>query len=597
MVISKFHLRHGLVGAGLYCSSVLAVSAQVHPNIILIMADDQGYGDLGITGNPHIKTPVLDRFGKESIRFTNFFVCPVSAPTRSSLMTGRYSMRTGIRDTYNGGAIMAASEVTIAEMLRDAGYRTGIFGKWHLGDNYPSRPCDQGFDESVIHLSGGMAQPGDFTTYLRGDSSYFDPVLWHNGKQQRYQGYCTDIFTERAIDFIEKNRDRPFFCYIAFNAPHTPLQVPDSYYQMYRNIDPSSGFSADPRPFQTMNEKDKEDARRVYAMVSNIDDNMRKLLKKIDELGISENTAVIYLTDNGPQQRRYLAGMRGLKGSVYNGGVRVPFFFRYPALKISNKDVDVTSAHIDVLPTIAQLCGATVPQDRKIDGRSLLPYIIKGERPADDERPLFFYWTRHNPEKYINIALMKGRYKLVGQTGYDADIDDFQMFDLIYDPYEQVNIVGNYHSTATLMKKELDSMLTELASSANMVDPPRIETGTASENPVFLDRNDAGGERGIWEQEEIYGLWNLSVHEGFYNIRFRFIKPVPAGGSLVIELNSVTYRLSNSKDNQLMLEMKDVFLPDIRCQFVPWYETAGKRILPLWLEIEKVPGPASGQNH
>ena len=221
-----------LLAAGLTGAPSVAAQPENHPNIILIITDDQGYGDFGFTGNPHVKTPVLDNFAKQSIRFNNFYVCPVSAPTRAGLMTGRYSLRTGVRDTYNGGAMMASSEVTIAEMLREAGYATGIFGKWHLGDNYPMRPCDQGFDESVIHLAGGMGQPGDFTTWPNGDSSYFDPVLWHNGKQQKYVGYCSDIFTSNAVDFLEENRNRPFFCYLAFNAPHTPLQVPERYYNL-----------------------------------------------------------------------------------------------------------------------------------------------------------------------------------------------------------------------------------------------------------------------------------------------------------------------------------------------------------------------------
>ena len=223
------YIGSSLLTAGLTGAPSVAAQPENRPNVILIITDDQGYGDFGFTGNPHVKTPVLDNFAKQSIRFNNFYVCPVSAPTRAGLMTGRYSLRTGVRDTYNGGAMMASSEVTIAEMLREGGYATGIFGKWHLGDNYPMRPCDQGFDESLIHLAGGMGQPGDFTTWPRGDSSYFDPVLWHNGKQQKYDGYCSDIFTSNAVDFLEKNRSRPFFCYLAFNAPHTPLQVPERY--------------------------------------------------------------------------------------------------------------------------------------------------------------------------------------------------------------------------------------------------------------------------------------------------------------------------------------------------------------------------------
>jgi arylsulfatase len=307
----NFKTKLALALAMLLGLSKFGLSQSVeHPNVIIIITDDQGYGDLGVTGNPHVKTPVIDKFANENIRFDKFYVSPVCAPTRSSLMTGRHSLRTGVRDTYNGGATMAANEVTIAEMLKQANYTSGIFGKWHLGDNYPSRPNDQGFDESLIHLSGGMGQVGDFTTYFQFNKSYFDPVLWHNGKTQAYKGYCSDIFADEAVRFIEKNKNNPFFCYLSFNAPHTPLQVPDEYYEMYKNIDPSKGFEKDERPFPNMTEKDKEDARKVYAMVSNIDDNIGKVLDKLDELNNMHNTQYIIMTYNGPQQRRYVSGMR-----------------------------------------------------------------------------------------------------------------------------------------------------------------------------------------------------------------------------------------------------------------------------------------------
>ena len=359
---------------------------------MLIITDDQGYGDLGITGNPHVKTPVLDAFAKGSGQVQQLLRIPGLCAYPFQPDDRRYSLRTGVRDTYNGGAIMASNEVTIAEMLKQTNYKTGAFGKWHLGDNYPSTPNYQGFDESVIHLSGGMGQVGDFTTYFQRDSSYFDPVLWHNGKQESYDGYCSDIFTDQAIDFIEKNHQSPLFCYLSFNAPHTPLQVPDEYYQMYKDIDPATGFEEDARPFVKMSEKDKEDARKVYAMVTNIDDNVGKVLQKLDELKIADNTIVIFMTDNGPQQIRYVAGMRGRKGRVYQGGVRVPFYMRYPALLKADKDVETPAAHIDILPTLSQLCHVSVPADRKIDGRSLLP-LLKGESVDWAGRPLFFYWT------------------------------------------------------------------------------------------------------------------------------------------------------------------------------------------------------------
>jgi arylsulfatase A-like enzyme len=470
-------------------------------------------------------------------------------------------------------------------MLKAEGYATGIFGKWHLGDNYPCRPGDQGFDESLIHLTGGMAQPGDITTYLRNDSAYFDPVLWHNGKQQKYKGYCSDIFASNAAGFIERNSRKPFFCYLAFNAPHTPLQVPDAYYNMYRNTDPSSGFSGSSVP--EMTDKDKEDARRVYAMVTNIDDNVGKVLKKVDEAGIAKNTIVIFMTDNGPQQRRYVAGMRGLKGSVFRGGVRVPFLIRYPEGKVTDRDINYTSAHIDVLPTVAELCGAKVAADRKIDGRSMVPFL-KGMSLPEDDRALFFYWTRRNPEKYNNIALMKGKYRLVGQTDHHARAEDFQLFDIAADPSEKENVVMLNRETAAAMKFLLDSVLADLTSSRNMIEPPYISIGTRYENPVFLNRNDAWGEREVWEQEEVYGVWRVDVAKGHYKIRYRFKNPVPPKGRMVVDLKSLSFQQKNSEAGLNSIEMKNLELPGGKCEFYPYYEVAGKRILPLWVEIERI---------
>jgi arylsulfatase len=564
-----------------------AAQTENRPNVILIITDDQGYGDLGFTGNPHVQTPVIDRLAGESIRFNQFYVSPVCAPTRSSLMTGRYSLRTGVRDTYNGGATMAASEVTIAELLKPAGYQTAIFGKWHLGDNYPSRPNDQGFDEALYHLSGGMGQVGDFTTWFRADSSYFDPVLWHNGKMQKYSGYCTDIFTEQAIRFIEKNRQSPFFCYLSFNAPHTPLQVPDNYYQKYKHIDPAAGFENDSRPFPAMSEKDKEDARKVYAMVSNIDDNLEKLFKKLEELKIADNTLVIFMTDNGPQQPRYVAGMRGRKGSVYRGGVRVPFFLRYPAKFNGNREIETTAAHIDILPTLAEICQAKIPETLKTDGKSLVP-LLNGKSIDWADRPLFFYWNRRYPELYNNIALQQGKYKLVGQTNYNAALEEFELFDIQHDPYENKNLVSEKKEVALALKKELDRLYRELIFSENIINPPRIMVGNQNENPVFLNRNDADGERGIWAQEEIYGKWLIHVAEGQYNVRFRFIQPVKTGGQMVLETGAIINQMKNNSAETEIIEMKNVSLPEMDCELIPFYAVEGKNIFPFWVEIERI---------
>ncbi|WP_425639876.1 arylsulfatase [Algoriphagus yeomjeoni] len=557
------------------------------PNVILIITDDQGYGDLGFTGNPHINTPTLDAFAAESVRFTNFYVSPVCAPTRASLMTGRYSLRTGVRDTYNGGAMMASSEITIAELLKSKDYATGIFGKWHLGDNYPMRPSDQGFDESLIHLSGGMGQVGDFTTYYQGDRSYFDPVLWHNNQQEGYKGYCSDIFAGEAIRFIEKNKDKPFFTYLAFNAPHTPLQVPDEYYQKYKDIDPSSGFGTDGKPFYPMSENNKEDARKVYAMVENIDDNLRKLFKKLEELGIENNTIVIFMTDNGPQQQRYVAGLKGLKGNVFQGGVRAPFFIRYPNGFNGNKEINTLSAHLDVLPTLADLCGFEVPKDRKVDGQTLLP-LIQGQNASTIDRSYFAYWTRKYPELYQNISIQKAGWKLIGNTDYNSEIEKFNLYNLNEDPYELNNLSSKNVTKATELKSEMDAIYLELINEKNQKDPPIIHVGNASENPIFLNRNDAAGERGIWAQEDIFGYWNVSIEPGIYDIRVKFIKPVPPKGRMTIETsNYANIAFDKSSEEVDILEMKGVSLQATEGQLLPFYEVDGQRYFPFWVELEK----------
>ena len=553
------------------------------PNVILIITDDQGYGDLGFNGNPNIITPALDNFAAESVRFNNFYVSPVCAPTRSSLMTGRYSLRTGVRDTYNGGAIMASSEVTIAEMLKQANFTTGIFGKWHLGDNYPSRPSDQGFDESLIHLAGGMGQVGDFTNYFKKDTSYFDPILWHNNEQKPYKGYCSDIFTENAIEFIEKNKNNPFFCYLSFNAPHNPLQVPDEYYQAYKTLDPTDGIDPELIPNEKISEKTKDNTRKVYAMVTNIDDNLKKLFNKVDELGIKDNTIVIFMTDNGPQHVRYIAGMKGRKSSVYNGGIRVPFFLRFPAMFSGNQEVNQITAHIDLLPTLSKLCNVEMPRDRKIDGRSFIPSINSEKLP---ERSFFSYWTRKYPELYNNIALQRGQFKLIGKTDYNSPIENFELYDTYNDPFEKNNLVTQKKSIALSLKKTMHQTFLELVNSENLKNPPRIMLGSDFENPVYLNRNDAAGQRAVWNQEQAYSFWKVDINkEGLYDLKFKFLKPLPANGNMYLEIGQSIQQKFNSKDNLDLIEMKSVYLPKGLNDFTPFYMFQKGNYFPLYVEV------------
>ena len=553
------------------------------PNVIIIITDDQGFGDLGINENPNIITPNIDQFASESIQFDNFFVSPVCAPTRASLMTGRYSLRTGVRDTYNGGAIMSNTETTIAEILKEADYSTGIFGKWHLGDNYPFRPSEQGFDESIIHLAGGIGQVGDFTNYYKGNTSYFDPILWKNNKKNQYDGYCSDIFAENAVKFIEKNKNKPFFCYLSFNAPHTPLQVPKKYYNMYKDLDPEVGF-IDESLASKMSEKDKEDARRIYGMVTNVDDNVGKVLNKLTELGIEEETIIIFMTDNGPQQFRYNSNMKGLKGTVYNGGTRVPFYIKYAEKFKNSKVISRMSAHIDILPTILELCNLKIPSDRKIDGQSLVPLI--NSKPFND-RHLFSYWTRRFPEKYINMSIQNDNYKLVGNNDYNGKIKDFELYDLIADPLESKNVINQNIEIAKSFKIEMDNSIDDLLSSENIKNPPRIIIGSEFENPTVLNRNDASGERGIWAQNDIYSYWKVNFKKGTYDFKFKFKDSITSKGTLFTEINNRVYSKKTEKVVYSTLEMNDISIENSEVDLISFLKLNNKKIFPFWIEIYK----------
>ncbi|MDA9000119.1 arylsulfatase [Flavobacteriaceae bacterium] len=553
------------------------------PNVIIIITDDQGFGDLGINENPNIITPNIDQFASESIQFDNFFVSPVCAPTRASLMTGRYSLRTGVRDTYNGGAIMSNTETTIAEILKEADYSTGIFGKWHLGDNYPFRPSEQGFDESIIHLAGGIGQVGDFTNYYKGNTSYFDPILWKNNKKNQYDGYCSDIFAENAVKFIEKNKNKPFFCYLSFNAPHTPLQVPKKYYNMYKDLDPEVGFM-DESLASKMSEKDKEDARRIYGMVTNVDDNVGKVLNKLTELGIEEETIIIFMTDNGPQQFRYNSNMKGLKGTVYNGGTRVPFYIKYAEKFKNSKVISRMSAHIDILPTILELCNLKIPSDRKIDGQSLVPLI--NSKPFND-RHLFSYWTRRFPEKYINMSIQNDNYKLVGNNDYNGKIKDFELYDLIADPLESKNVINQNIEIAKSFKIEMDNSIDDLLSSENIKNPPRIIIGSEFENPTVLNRNDASGERGIWAQNDIYSYWKVNFKKGTYDFKFKFKDSITSKGTLFTEINNRVYSKKTEKVVYSTLEMNDISIENSEVDLISFLKLNNKKIFPFWIEIYK----------
>ncbi|SMG21474.1 arylsulfatase [Arenibacter troitsensis] len=558
------------------------------PNVIIVVTDDQGFGDLGYYGNPHVQTPTLDSFAKESVRFDQFIVSPVCAPTRASLMTGRYSLRTGVRDTYRGGAIMATEEITVAEMLKDAGYTTGMVGKWHLGDNYPSRPQDQGFDFTLRHLSGGIGQPGDWPNTKKGQRSYFDPILWKNGEMYQSKGYCTDVFTEAAMDFVEANKEQPFFLYLSYNAPHAPLQVPQEYYDRYKDIDPSTGFENDGTPFPEMDDRMKENARKVYAMVSNIDDNLKRLFKQLEDLKLEDNTLVIFMTDNGHQHDRYAAGMRGRKSFVYEGGVRVPSFWRLPSKFKGDRDIKTPAAHYDVLPTLADLCYGQLPSDRIIDGKSLVP-LLSNENSTLDNRTFLRSWVRGGPEKYNNISIRKEQYKLVGNTEDTAGIEAFELFNILEDPYEQNNIIGTNNLEAQKLKNEMDIWFDEMTSSPNFVNAQPAIVGTVHENPSALNLNDAVFERNEAMDQDIAGWEIVAAEAGNYDIRINLGRKSVSEVHLNFYVGDLEIKRDYNELSDGIIDIKNIQLQKGATKLTPI--TTGKNggyIKPFYVVMTKI---------
>jgi arylsulfatase len=592
MIKGLFHINIFIILLVLTsCSDTKKVEEPTKPNVILIITDDQGIGDLGFYGNPNIKTPVIDSLARNSVRFDEFLVSPVCAPTRSSIMTGRYSMRTGVHDTYHGGAMMSTSEVTIAELLQKASYKTGMIGKWHLGDNYPMRPQDQGFDYTLNHLSGGIGQPGDWPNTVKGDSSYFNPILWKNGKQIATEGYCSDVFGDAAIEFIEENKEKPFFLYLSFNAPHTPLQVPEEYYNLYKDIDPTKGFENDSKPFPKMHSKGKEYARKVYGMVTNIDDNLGRLFNKLEQLNLDENTLVIFMTDNGPQDLRYIAGLRGKKSSVFQGGVKVPSFWYYPSKFKTPRDIKSTAAHLDILPTLAAFCGIDLPSDTNIDGVNLLP-LLTDENANLPERTIHNYWSRNAPVKYKNVSNRKDSLKLVAVKNNFKGEDTYELFNIKNDPFELNDISEDNQDRVIEMKSEMRDWMSEMLNTDHYLKSPRPIIGTKFENPVALNLNDA-----IYHKEE--GIkkpivnWEVSFAKtGNYAINVHTCEEITGEGQLFLKVGNTIKQMDFESPNSKTLVVENLQIKkgdaDIMAKVLIKENDEHIYLMPLYIEVESL---------
>jgi arylsulfatase len=404
------------------------------PNIILIITDDQGYYDLSCHGNPHLATPNLDRLRDESLRFTRFQVSPTCAPTRSALMSGRAPFYVGVTHTILERERMKLGVPTMPEMLRNAGYTTGIFGKWHLGDQDPYRPDKRGFDEVFIHGAGGIGQSYAGSCGDAPGNKYFDPAILHNNTFVKTKGFCTDIFFNQAMKWMHSQKGKqPFFAYITTNAPHGPFIAPDSYKKKF--ID--AGFRSNTVGF--------------YGMVENIDDNVGRLTTKLAEWGIEKNTLVIFITDNGPSASNFNGDHKGKKGSVDEGGTRVPSFWRWPGVLTAGTDVDRIANHYDILPTLADIVGGSPKQQDQLHGRSLVP-LLKNAKTVWEDRFRVFHRGRWRKGQAANsrdkgFAVRNQRFRLVGRTA---------LYDMEKDQSQRTNVIADYPEVAKQMNAVYD---------------------------------------------------------------------------------------------------------------------------------------------
>jgi arylsulfatase A-like enzyme len=507
--MSTMRAKRIMISGGLLLAMITAVGQDIlksvsnidHPNVIIVMTDDQGYGELACHGNPYLKTPNIDAFYEQSVRMTDFHVSPICSPTRAALLSGREAIRTGTWRPANGVSLLRADLKTMADIFRDNGYLTGIFNKWHLGDNYPFRPQDRGFQESFIQQSGGIGQINDYW-----GNNCFDDTYLLNGKPTSLNGYNTDGFFDAAMKFIASNKNRPFFVFLPTTAPHGPLNVPPQYVE----------------PYKQMGLDDRE--AHKFGMISNIDENMGRLTSFLERLNLEENTILIFLTDNGSSSSTrggvFNAGMRGGKGSVYDGGHRVPFFIRFPAAGIlGGKDLDYLTDHIDVFPTLIDLCGLEKSEDIKLDGRSMAG-LLRGSSTIWPERSLFVHrWygpfpTKWGAEGKMGVA-MQGKWRLVNNT---------ELYNIQEDPSQQNNIADNHPDIVVKLRQAYDTWWEDVSQDFKH---SHIIIGSDLENPSKMTAFDwhgdfVSGQKDVRQGVKTNGYWLVEVERsGTYRFELR----------------------------------------------------------------------------
>ena len=499
------------------CTSLIA-----RPNVLIIMTDDQGYPELSVHGNPVLQTPNLDILHGQSIRLSDYHVTPMCTPTRGQLLTGMDAARNGAVNVSSGRALLRPEIPTIANYFSDAGYFTGVFGKWHLGANYPFRPQDRGFEESVWYPSSSIPS---VPAYWGND--YFDDVYTHNGKEQRYKGYCTDVFFSEAKRFMldSVRKKKPFLCYLATNTPHGPFIPKDEDRKAIAQVLESPKFDH-------LEENIKRRLSLYLGMIRNIDWNMGKLMKFLDENNLSENTILLFQTDNGsilgPQY--FNAGMRGKKTQIWEGGHRVPCFIRWPSGGLGKpRDIEGLTQVQDVLPTLLELCEIEIKNvnGQKFDGMSLAS-IIKNKKKVPEDRMLVINYSRmpgfsNYPSPYSQTQMRADQSAVLWKRW--RLLENRELYDLKSDPLQKNNVIENHPKVVAKMRRHLYSWWDTVKHLAN--NPQRIIIGTKYENPTKLSATewldvfvDQQGQ--IFRGVQKSGYWLLDIAQsGEYEIELR----------------------------------------------------------------------------
>lgn len=431
------------------------------PNILVILTDDQGYGDFSCLGNPVLKTPHLDRLHDESVRFTDFHVSPMCTPTRGQLLTGRDALANGATCACSGRTFMRRDLPTMAELFAAGGYQTGLFGKWHLGDNHPHRPHDRGFQEAVYHLGWGITSTPDFW-----NNDYFDDTFHRNGRVEAFSGYCTDVFFAGAASWMKSCAagNKPFLCYLSLNAPHGPFYVPDKYKEPYRHLAP--------------------DVAGFFGMIANLDENLGRLETMLRETGLRENTILVFMTDNGGTGGIpvFNAGMRGAKASLYEGGHRVPCFVRWPAGKLRPAGDVADLTHVqDVLPTLLDLCGVKPAAPAEFHGVSLAPLLRGKPQPLLAERTLVVQYSgliQTVPAKW-DAAVLHRNWRLVKGA---------ELYDIQADPGQETDIASQYPGLVNELRAHYEAWWA--AVEPGLREFETLDVGSERENPATLTSMD-----------------------------------------------------------------------------------------------------------